>query len=183
MAEPVTRLESIRLCRFLSFGDPGSHLDLRGLNVLIGPNASGKSNFIEALGLLRSTPGDLAVPIREGGGIQDWLWKGSGSSNTESKRDSVIEAVVELRGLRMPIRYKLSIAAVGQGLQVITERIENKEPQQGYDRPYFFYSYEGGRALVNTPVGPDQGSEHSQSGIEVGRHQNRPIRTLPTQGT
>jgi predicted ATPase len=48
----------------------------QGLNVLIGPNGSGKSNLIEAISLLQSAPSALASPVRDGGGIRDWLWKG-----------------------------------------------------------------------------------------------------------
>ena len=42
-------IESIRLDRILSFGPNDEAFELEPLNVLIGPNASGKSNFIEAL--------------------------------------------------------------------------------------------------------------------------------------
>jgi predicted ATPase len=44
--------------------------------VLIRPNASGKSNFIEAFGILRATPTDLPAPFRQGGGVNEFLWKG-----------------------------------------------------------------------------------------------------------
>ena len=70
-------IESIRLSNILSFGpDNAEPFPLEPLNVLIGPNASGKSNLIEALSLLAATPRDLQEPIREGGGVRDWLWKG-----------------------------------------------------------------------------------------------------------
>ena len=42
--------------------------ELSSLNVLIGPNASGKSNFIEMLELLRATPSNFAAAVRDGGG-------------------------------------------------------------------------------------------------------------------
>jgi predicted ATPase len=71
-------LHSIRLKNLLSYGEEGISLDLEPLNVLIGPNASGKSNLIEAISLLAAAPRDLMRPIREGGGTsQDWLWKGA----------------------------------------------------------------------------------------------------------
>ena len=66
----------IQLRNLLSFGPTGLTLPLRPLNVLIGPNASGKSNLIEAFSLLQSAPRLLASPVRDGGGIGDWLWKG-----------------------------------------------------------------------------------------------------------
>jgi plasmid stabilization system protein ParE len=44
---PATFLQKIRLDGFLSFAPGSDALELRPLNVLIGPNASGKSNLIE----------------------------------------------------------------------------------------------------------------------------------------
>lgn len=70
-------IERLRLKNLLSFGEAGIDLALEPLNVLIGPNGSGKSNLIEALSLLQAAPGDITVPIRQGGGIAEWLWKGA----------------------------------------------------------------------------------------------------------
>ena len=61
-------IRTIQLSNFLSYGQSADIIELDPLNVLIGPNCSGKSNLIEALGLLQATPKDLTVPIREGGG-------------------------------------------------------------------------------------------------------------------
>ena len=69
-------IKRIKLKNLLSFGPDTEALELRPLNVLIGPNGSGKSNLIEAIGLLKATPRDLTAPIREGGGIRDWIWRG-----------------------------------------------------------------------------------------------------------
>ena len=44
-------LRKIKLENLLSFRN--TEVELRGLNVLIGANASGKSNLIEAIGLFR----------------------------------------------------------------------------------------------------------------------------------
>jgi predicted ATPase len=60
----------------LSYGPETAPLSLGPLNVFIGPNGSGKSNLIEALALLRATPGDVRAVIRLGGGVREWLWKG-----------------------------------------------------------------------------------------------------------
>ncbi len=69
-------LKSLTLSNILSFGPEPHTVELGPLNVIIGPNGSGKSNFIEAIGLLKATPRDIREPIREGGGIDEWLWKG-----------------------------------------------------------------------------------------------------------
>src|SRR5579871_4120460 len=73
--EPAFR--SIRLRNFLSFGPHTPEFELRNLNVLIGPNGSGKSNFIEAFSVLRGCPGDVRQVIIQGGGVGEWVWKGS----------------------------------------------------------------------------------------------------------
>ena len=69
-------IHSIRLTDVLSFGPSSQELKLEPLNVLIGPNGSGKSNLIEAIGLLKAAPRDLHAPIRDGGGVRDWIWRG-----------------------------------------------------------------------------------------------------------
>ena len=42
-------IRSIKLTNLLSFGPDGMEIELQPLNVLIGANGSGKSNFIESL--------------------------------------------------------------------------------------------------------------------------------------
>ena len=69
-------LRSLKLQNILSYGSQGVEIELQPLNVLVGPNGSGKSNFIEALRLLRACPSDLIQPIIQGGGINEWIWKG-----------------------------------------------------------------------------------------------------------
>jgi predicted ATPase len=69
-------IHSIQLKNILSFGSEGVEIDLQPLNVLIGPNGSGKSNFLEVIRLLKATPADFTRPISQGGGIEEWLWKG-----------------------------------------------------------------------------------------------------------
>ena len=66
-------IRRIRQTNLLSFGPDSEEIELKRLNVLIGPNGSGKSNFLEGIDLLRSAPRDLPAPIREGGGIHDWI--------------------------------------------------------------------------------------------------------------
>ena len=73
----VPSMQSITPRGLLSFGPDTPPLELRPLNVLIGPNASGKSNLIDLLRLVRSMPSDMQEPIRGGGGIEGWLWKGA----------------------------------------------------------------------------------------------------------
>lgn len=98
-------LHSIRLTNLLSYGSEGVSLDLEPLNVLIGPNASGKSNLIEAISLLAATPRDLLRPFREGGGAEEWLWKGD-----KGLSETVLNVVVE-HGDNLLV-YNLGLTAV-----------------------------------------------------------------------
>lgn len=136
-------LQTIRLSNFLSFGD-STELTLRPLNIIIGPNGSGKSNLIESIDLLRSAPGKLLTPIREGGGVRDWLWKGSTQTPTAQ-----VEAVVSNPKGQASLRYVLSFTEVGQRFEIVDERIENDQPDTGHDKPYFYYKFESGHGVLN----------------------------------
>src|ERR1700686_1996796 len=70
-------LRTIKLRNILSFGPDAPELELQSLNVLVGSNGAGKSNLLEAIGLLQASPGNLLEPIQTSGGIAEWLWKGS----------------------------------------------------------------------------------------------------------
>ena len=61
-------LRQVKLENLLSFRN--AEVELRGLNVLIGAKASGKSNFIEAIGLLQAAPVDLSTAILSLGGVR-----------------------------------------------------------------------------------------------------------------
>jgi predicted ATPase len=103
-------IRSLKLTNFLSFGPEAEAVELRKLNVLIGPNGSGKSNFLEGFALLRAAPLMLTKPIRDGGGVDDWLWKPmAAQSGTESAR---LEAVVEYSGGADALKYSLEFSAV-----------------------------------------------------------------------
>ena len=52
--EGMRFFQTIRLDNILSFGPSEEEFPLEPLNVLIGPNASGKSNLIEVLSLLHA---------------------------------------------------------------------------------------------------------------------------------
>jgi predicted ATPase len=149
---PAPLLESVTLEGFLSYGPDAVTVELAPLNVLIGANGSGKSNFVEALALLRALPKDLPLPIREGGGVLDWLWKGP-----PPRRDARLEAVFSagIGGLRAPeIRYRMTFGAQGDAFAVLDERVENREPTAGQPNPFFYFGYEKGRPMLSVAGGP-----------------------------
>lgn len=83
-------IERLTLTNILSFGPGGCTVQLGPLNVLIGPNGSGKSNLVDVIGLLQALPADLVVPLREGGGAQEWGWKGA----TQGKAQMAVDVRV-----------------------------------------------------------------------------------------
>ena len=123
-------IEQLKLSNLLSFGPSADVITLGPLNVVIGPNGSGKSTLLEAIDLLRSAPDQFAKPIREGGGVRDWLWKGEKSTPTAS-----IDAVVTNPGRPTSLRYVMSFTEVAQRFQILDERIENNKPDLGHDHP------------------------------------------------
>jgi len=155
-------IERLRLKNFLSFGLQGEEIVLEPLNVLIGPNASGKSNFIEVLRILQAAPKDLATVIRQGGGVREWLWK-----KEKTNPVAEIEAVVNYPEGLMPLRYQLYFTSVGQGFEIVHEAVENEHPTGPEDaKPYFFYHYRNSHPVLNVRTAPEK-----QAGTEQGRMQ------------
>ena len=137
-------IQSIKLQNFLSFGPDTEEIELKSLNVLIGPNASGKSNLIEAISFLQASPIDLGLPIREGGGILEWLWKGSRTTPIAE-----VNATVYYAGEIMPLRHRISFTMVGQRFELADEAVENENPdvpQSGEVR--FYYRYQKGHPVI-----------------------------------
>ncbi len=98
------RLRKVRLENILSFKDAAIS-DLGPVTFLIGPNASGKSNFVDALSLLQAAPRNLlGDPISHGGGIGEWLWRGRKSSLTAK-----IECELEVKGNKSALQYLFSV--------------------------------------------------------------------------
>ena len=93
-------IREITLRNILSFGPDTEPVTLGPLNIVIGPNGSGKSNLLEAIDLLRNAPEQVFKPIREGGGLQDWLWKGA-----KDKPTACIDAVLNISVDLVNFRY------------------------------------------------------------------------------
>ena len=140
-------IKSLRVTNFLSYGPETQAVELGPLNVLIGPNGSGKSNFLEALSLLQAAPEQLTRPIRDGGGIQDWLHKSGAPGSAEDARIEVLIANPN-KGLK-DFRYGLAFNEVGGRFEVRDEYLENAQADAGQKQPYFFYHWNEGRPVLN----------------------------------
>lgn len=150
-------IQSIRLQNFLSFGPSAEELELKSLNVLIGPNASGKSNLIEAIAFLRATPKDLLLPIRDGGGVMEWLWKGEGKNPVAE-----IDATIYYPDGTMPLRHRLAFTMVGQRFELIDEAVENEHPVYGLPDVRFYYRYQRGHPVLSVFVEPIENENHDR---------------------
>jgi predicted ATPase len=147
-------IQQLLLQNFLSYAGAERMVELLPLNVLIGPNASGKSNLIEALAVLRATATDLSGAIRQGGGIGDYIWQGARTGTP-----AAVGAVVEDPNafFSQLIHYKLRIAEVSQRLEVVGELIARPGRSVGPDRairiePEFYYHLHGGSATIAVRV-------------------------------
>lgn len=137
-------IRELTLENFLSYGT-ATTIPLGGLNVLIGPNGSGKSNLIEAISILRAASGDLHAEVRRGGGIGEWIWKGSPGATAR------VEAVSANRGnpRSQPLRHTLAFRQENQTFRIADESVENQHPQPGHSDVFFYYRYQNGRPALN----------------------------------
>jgi predicted ATPase len=158
--EGKTIINSLRVKNLLSFGETQDIL-LKPLNVLIGPNGSGKSNLIEAIILLQAAAKDFSIPFAQGGGINEWLWKGANQPVTAE-----MEALINYPESDMPLRYKINFSRVGYRVELIDEAVENEKPRYGERDVYFFYRYQNGKPVFNFRSESDE-----PGGIGRGRQQ------------
>ena len=136
-------IRNIKVSGLLSFGPRGVDLPLRNLNVFIGPNGSGKSNLLEVLSLLRAAPTNLPAPVKEMGGVREWLWKGD-----QPATEATVETTLSYP-LAAPVRHALALADHGGRFEVVDEKIEYDQPRPDKTEPYFFYRFQRGNPVLN----------------------------------
>lgn len=115
------RLSSLRIRRYRSILE--EEIDLGPLNVLIGPNASGKSNVLDALKFMAEgvSERDFAGPVHGRGGIVHLGWKGEAAREVEvsasfSEGEARFEWTVALsrKGFDFEVREDLDRVAPGR---------------------------------------------------------------------
>lgn len=109
--------QRIKAQNVLSFGPDGIDLELNDLNVFVGPNGSGKSNLVEIFGLFQAAPRDLPSPIRSGGGVHHWIWKG------DPKGSSFARVEVSSPFGSNPLVHTLVFANIDQTFSLINEQL------------------------------------------------------------
>jgi len=140
-------IKSLQLANLLSYGPDHPPIELRPLNVLVGANGSGKSNFLEAISLLQAAPDQITRPVREGGGIHDWLHQTAG--HTGARPDAWVEAVIANGQDAEYFRYRVTFNEMGGRFQIQDEFLEYEKTQPSKAQPYFFYRWNGGHPVLN----------------------------------
>ena len=114
-------------------------LDLRPLNVLIGPNQSGKTNILDALDFLaQAVQGKLSPALYHSrGGLANLLWAGEGAKHIRFR-------IVFEPGT---VTYTFTIEQQSQG-HVIAEEYVEVGPEQGYGPPLFHLGMKRGAGFL-----------------------------------
>ena len=123
-------IRTLRVRNLLSYGPDSEEIALEPLNVLIGPNGSGKSNLISAISVLAAAPRDLTEPFHSGGGIADWLWKGSPDA-TKGEILATFDGSVAEGGLE----YEINLGVRGQRVELLSEEIRDPESARLWNSP------------------------------------------------
>ena len=115
--------QRIKAQNLLSFGPEGIDLELGSLNVLIGPNGSGKSNLLDVFSMFQAAPRELAAPVRRGGGVQDWIWRGDPESVAVLSVDVAEQYATEQRQVPKAIRHEIAFFEASNTFRLLDERI------------------------------------------------------------
>lgn len=134
-------IKRLKVSGLLSFGPTGIDLPMRGLNVLIGANGSGKSNFIEVIGLLHALPKGLPRPDRGLGSLREWMWKGDPSKGIPSATEAVISAVITGSPKRPDLRHEIGICLSDAWFGISHELIQDEKGRGSSQRPVKHYGF------------------------------------------
>ena len=160
-------IHRIRLTDILSFGPDSQELKLEPLNVLIGPNGSGKSNFVDAIGLLQAIPTDIAISIRERGGVQDWIRQDSDAFLPTACIEATVQ-VLTATYESVPLRHRLEFTDMDHRLEVLEERIEDAEIDSELASPRIYFSLGSDRrAFLRDHQGENSHSQHESKMREL----------------
>lgn len=147
-------LKSIHPVNLLSFGPNTEEIELRPLNILIGPNGCGKSNLIEIVGLLSKLPDkDPWSTVIETGGAFEWIWKGKNAGKKPSSLSVTCTGhsyPVDLPGsnpgfidsstwTEKPIFYEVELKERESSFEIAKERFQELDRMDGdsIETPWF----------------------------------------------
>jgi predicted ATPase len=122
-------IKSIDIRNFRSLRE--IHLEPGMRNVFVGPNAAGKSNFLEALRFLtHAAEVGLSKTFNDRGGFAEVFWKGETTDN-EIEFDITVDLPIRLEEPPVPAHYLLNIEGSQTGL--ITVKREFLQIRNGND--------------------------------------------------
>ena len=157
----------IRAKNLLSFGSDGIDLELGRLNVFIGPNGAGKSNFLDALSLFQAAPRELSAPVRRGGGVQDWIWKGDPYGTAVVEASTLVHTKIPL------LRHRIEFGTGSHTFELVDESIDldrsNLEKARDQTSDEFLYRFQRGKPEIRignngqTRLLPPDEIEHDKS--------------------
>ncbi|MBL9027105.1 MAG: AAA family ATPase [Myxococcales bacterium] len=153
-------IRSLTLENVLSFGGSVT-IALGNLNVLVGPNGSGKTNLLDTIGLLRACPSDVERYMRQNGGVHAWVYKDF------APEQLAVTATLGLPSLKANVAHRLEIGIDGVRAVVDFERIF---PADSSDGEFFF---------MNTTHGPIVRSRGVED--QLGRRQLDPHQSVLSQ--
>ena len=162
-------LKSLKLSNFLSFGETDAWINLGPLNVIIGPNSSGKSNFIEAVSFMRSASGlsdsnNLHAAIGRGGGAQNWIWNGA-KKNSNASIDAIFKGLSYPRRPKIPdTHYHISFAPDRESFRITDEQITRRVRLKSSPKDFPLYY----RAHRNRGVLQPRIAGGNETAIEIG---------------
>ena len=126
----MSKLDYISIKGFKSLAEV-DELKLNGINVLVGANGSGKSNFVEAFNFLRALrQASLVRYVAEAGGANRLLHFGAPRTNEITLKVSFDDEINQ---------YEITLAATaGDGLRPVVEKAYYWD-KENYERPYETY--------------------------------------------
>lgn len=138
-------IQKIKIRNILSFGGNVVDVDLQPLNVIIGPNGSGKSNFVEIISLLSVLPISVNGVFINGGGFNEWKWKGL-QQTTLSLLEVTIDSHLERLSDFIPCRHEMVFTIQSKNIFLNVESIVPVDPTDYV--PYFYRQSPGQRPLI-----------------------------------
>jgi predicted ATPase len=161
MTAPLIR--RLNLQNFLSYGPEEMGINLTPLNVLIGPNGSGKSNLLEVLAIFRAAAGDLQGAVLAGGGIAEYIWKG-----THSAPKATLNAVISPPpSMDLVMWHTLDLAQIAGRLEVSREAIGTLA--SGESEVKLAYMRKDDHVLLRPQPDVELNSTHRVQGIKTGQ--------------
>ncbi len=161
-------LEILHPAGFLSFGPESSSVTLTDLNVLIGPNGVGKSNFIEAIELLHAAPADFSAAIRLGGLPSNWIWHGGRGGTVSARLVAHLTAADNIPELSYAIEFMQN----ADHLEITEETLERTQgaARTAHEPRYYYYRKQRGQAFIatrqlRTPAQAEGGHTERQVGV------------------